>query len=218
IRLAEDIGAPTHCQKRVAPDILRPMPRVAVLFALSLLMALLHRVTAGGPLEARATLALGFLLLAAYVGGELARRARLPRLTGYLLVGFAGGPAWLGLVRREEVEALGLIEDAAMALIAFAAGAELTLDGLRPGRRAERGCRGDGHPAARRLGRGGHRPRLRARPLPRAGALGLGRVPRGHGVRRAGGGAAHGSRAVDHRAHGGVLSRELRAGRGRAPS
>src|SRR5439155_1311290 len=134
IRLAEDIGAPTHCQKRVAPDILRPMPRVAVLFALSLLMALLHRVTAGGPLEARATLALGFLLLAAYVGGELARRARLPRLTGYLLVGFAVGPAWLGLVRREEVEALGLIEDAAMALIAFAAGAELTLDRLRQGR------------------------------------------------------------------------------------
>ena len=110
------------------------MPRVAVLFALGLLMALLHRVTAGGPLEARATLALGFLLLVAYVGGELARRARLPRLTVYLLVGFAVGPAWLGLVRREEVEALGLIEDAAMALIAFAAGAELTLDRLRQGR------------------------------------------------------------------------------------
>src|SRR5437870_1265817 len=83
-----------------------------------------------GRREARATLALGFLLLAAYVGGELARRARLPRLTGYLLVGFAVGPAWLGLVRREEVEALRLIEDAAMALIAFAAGAELTLDRL----------------------------------------------------------------------------------------
>src|SRR5437764_440665 len=183
------------------------MPRVAVLFALSLLMALLHRVTAGGPLEARATLALGFLLLAAYVGGELARRARLPRLTGYLLVGFAVGPAWLGLVRREEVEALRLIEDAAMALIAFAAGAELTLDRLRQGR-----------VALARLATGGHRPRLRARPLPAAGAPGHGRVPRGHGVRRAGGGAAHGSRALDHRARGGVLSRELRAGRGRAPA
>src|SRR5436309_1648215 len=175
------------------------MPRVALLFALGLLMALLHRVTAGGPLEARATLALGFLLLVAYVGGELGRRARLPRLTGYLLVGFAVGPAWLGLVRREEVEALRLIEDAAMALIAFAAGAELTLDTLRQSRVA-------------------HRPRLRARPLPAAGAPGHGRVPRGHGVRRAGGGAAHGSRALDHRARGGVLSRELRAGRGRAPA
>ena len=39
---------------------------IASLFALSLMMALFHRVAAGGPLEARATLALGFLLLAAY--------------------------------------------------------------------------------------------------------------------------------------------------------
>src|SRR5437762_2769852 len=87
---------------------------IASLFALGLMMALFHRVTAGGPLEARATLALGFLLLAAHVGGEMARRARLPRLTGYLLVGFAVGPAWLGLVRREEVDALRFMEDAAV--------------------------------------------------------------------------------------------------------
>jgi Kef-type K+ transport system membrane component KefB len=109
------------------------MRSIATLFALGLIMALLHRVTAGGPLEARATLALGFLLLAAYVGGEIARRARLPRLTGYLLVGFAVGPAWLGLVRREEADALRFIADAAVALIALAAGAELTRDALRQG-------------------------------------------------------------------------------------
>ncbi|HYU90524.1 MAG TPA: cation:proton antiporter [Gemmatimonadales bacterium] len=112
---------------------MRPMRSIATLFGLALLMALVHRVTAGGPLEARATLALGFLLLAAYVGGEIARRARLPRLTGYLLVGFAVGPAWLGLVRREEVDALRFIADAAGALIALAAGAQLTRDALRQG-------------------------------------------------------------------------------------
>jgi len=109
------------------------MRSIATLFALGLMMAFLHRVTAGGPLEARATLALGFLLLAAYVGGDIARRARLPRLTCYLLVGFAVGPAWLGLVRREEVDALRFIADAAVALIALAAGAELTRDALRQG-------------------------------------------------------------------------------------
>ena len=107
---------------------------IASLFALSLMMALFHRVAAGGPLEARATLALGFLLLAAYVGGELATRVRLPRLTGYLIVGFAVGPAWLGLVRREEVEALGFIADAATALIALAVGSELSLESLRRSR------------------------------------------------------------------------------------
>ena len=113
---------------------MHPMRSIASLFALGLMMALFHRVTAGGPLEARATLALGFLLLAAHVGGEMARRARLPRLTGYLLVGFAVGPAWLGLVRREEVDALRFMEEAAVALIALAAGSELTLDALRQGR------------------------------------------------------------------------------------
>src|SRR5256886_1533992 len=100
-------------------------------FALGLMMALFHRLTAGGALEARATLALGFLLLAAQLGGDIARRARLPRITGYLLTGFAVGPAWLGLVRADEVGALRLIADAAVALIAFAAGSELTRDTLR---------------------------------------------------------------------------------------
>src|SRR3989442_4151032 len=100
-------------------------------FGLGLMMALFHRLTAGGALEARATLALGFLLLAAQLGGDIARRARLPRITGYLLTGFVVGPAWLGLVRADEVGALRLIADAAVALIAFAAGSELTLDTLR---------------------------------------------------------------------------------------
>src|SRR2546423_9736843 len=117
----------------MATDPLRPMRWVASLFALGLMMALVHRVAAGAPLEARATLALGYLLLVAYVGGEIARRVRLPRLTGYLLVGFAVGPAWLGLVRREEVDALGFIADAAVALIALAVGLGLAPERGRPG-------------------------------------------------------------------------------------
>ncbi|OLC04891.1 MAG: hypothetical protein AUH45_02045 [Gemmatimonadetes bacterium 13_1_40CM_69_22] len=109
---------------------------VASLFALVLMMALFHRITAGGPLEARATLALGFLLLVALVGGDLARRVRLPRVTGYLLIGFAAGPAWLGLVRADEVAALQFIADVAVGLLALAAGSELTLELLRTGRTA----------------------------------------------------------------------------------
>ncbi|HVH08628.1 MAG TPA: cation:proton antiporter [Gemmatimonadales bacterium] len=109
------------------------MRAVASLFALGLMMALFHRVTAGAALEARATLALGFLLLAAFLGGDLAKRARLPRITGFLLAGFAVGPAWLGLLRRDEVEALSFIGDAALALIALSAGSELTLRTFREG-------------------------------------------------------------------------------------
>jgi Kef-type K+ transport system membrane component KefB len=106
---------------------------VALAFTLGL-MALFQLLTRAGPLEARATLALGFLLLAAHLGGELAKRVRLPRITGFLITGFAVGPAWLGLVRGDEVLALGFIADAAVALIAFTAGSELTPATLRQGR------------------------------------------------------------------------------------
>jgi len=109
---------------------------VASVFALGLIMALLHRLTAGSPVEARATLALGFLLLAALAGGELAKRVRLPRVTGALLIGFAAGPAWLGLIRRDEANALQLVADAAVALIALAAGTQLTFETWRTGRTA----------------------------------------------------------------------------------
>jgi len=112
------------------------MRRVASLFALGVVMALLHRVTANSPLEARATLALAFLLLAAYLGADLALKARLPRVTSYVLVGFAVGPAWLGLVRREEVEALGFLHDAALTLIALTVGMTLRLSELRRDRLA----------------------------------------------------------------------------------
>ena len=115
---------------------MRPMRSVASLVALVVVMAVLHRLTARGPLEARATLALGFLLVAAFVSSDLAVRARLPRITGYALVGFAVGPAWLGLVRREELDALRFVEDAAVALIALAAGSELREAALRQSRGA----------------------------------------------------------------------------------
>src|SRR5207245_10559549 len=103
-------------------------------FALGLMMALFHRLTAGGALEARATLALGFLLLAAQLGGDMARRARLPRITGYLLAGFAVGPAWLGRVRAGEVGALRFIWVAAVGLLAIAGGSELTFGARRADR------------------------------------------------------------------------------------
>src|SRR5882762_8673644 len=102
----------------------------ALAFTLGL-MALFQQLTRAGPLEARATLALGFLLLAGHLGGELAKRFRLPRITGFLVTGFVVGPAWLGLVRGDEVLALGFIADGAMALIAFGAGSQLTLELLR---------------------------------------------------------------------------------------
>jgi len=97
--------------------------------------AVLQRLARGGPLEARATLALGFLTLAAYVAGTLAQRLRLPRIVGYLVTGLVAGPAWLRLVHADEVQALAPIASGALSLIAFAVGSELTAEVLRGERR-----------------------------------------------------------------------------------
>jgi Kef-type K+ transport system membrane component KefB len=107
---------------------------VASLLALGLMMAVVHHFTALGPVEARATLALGFLLIAAWLGGQLAPRVRLPRVIAFLLVGFCMGPPWLGLIRADELAALRLIYDAGLALIALAAGNALDFKTLGIGR------------------------------------------------------------------------------------
>ena len=106
------------------------------LVVLGLMMAAFHRVTAASPLEARAALALGFLLVAAWLGSAIARRAHVPRVTAFVLSGLFLGPAWLNVVRADEVDALGVVADAAVALIAFAAGSALPLATLRAERPA----------------------------------------------------------------------------------
>ena len=94
-------------------------------------MTLLQRFTRAAPLDARATLALGFLLIVAYAGGEVARLLKLPRITGVMVAALAVGPAWLGLVRADEILALQFIGTGAFALLALAAGTELRFARVR---------------------------------------------------------------------------------------
>jgi len=114
---------------------------VATLVVTALLQRVARAAGAGGaggggvPLEAHATLALGSLLLVAYIGGAIVQRFRLPRIIGYLVAGFIAGPAWLRVVRGPELQALDVISSGALTLIAFAVGNELTLDPLRGERR-----------------------------------------------------------------------------------
>jgi len=46
-------------------------------------------------------------------GGGIGQRSRLrlPRIVGYLVVGFLAGSGWLGLIRSDEVQALSPIRD-----------------------------------------------------------------------------------------------------------
>lgn len=106
------------------------MRRIVVLALLVVAMKLIEPLgVPGGASEALLTF--GFLILAAYAAGELAERARLPRLIGYLLAGVLAGPGVLGAVSATSAAQLASVSDLAIALIAFLAGAELDFEELR---------------------------------------------------------------------------------------
>lgn len=106
--------------------------RVFALLVLAGLMWVVRSYEAaagGGP--GGTALALGFLLLSAFLGGQVASLAGLSRITGYILVGILVGPGALGLLHHADVERLRLLDEVAIALIALTAGGELSLERLR---------------------------------------------------------------------------------------
>jgi Kef-type K+ transport system membrane component KefB len=101
------------------------MRTLGALLLLAVALALLHHASAGAPLAASATLALGVLVVTAELAGRLATRLGWPRVAGYLVAGTIVGPAGLGLVRLDEAASLRVIGDAALALFALRAGLAL---------------------------------------------------------------------------------------------
>lgn len=83
-----------------------------------------------------AALAVGFALIAALQAGTIFSGLRLPRLTGYLVLGFIAGPSVFGWLTERMLLDLKLVNNVAVGLIALAAGAELNLRRLRPRLRA----------------------------------------------------------------------------------
>jgi Kef-type K+ transport system membrane component KefB len=71
-----------------------------------------------------ALLALGSLIIGGVLCGELAARLRVPRITGYLVLGMLAGPHALALETAGDAELLRLFEDLALGLIALTAGGE----------------------------------------------------------------------------------------------
>jgi Kef-type K+ transport system membrane component KefB len=78
------------------------------------------------------SLAFGYLLVSGCFAGKIVERLRLPKLTGYLLVGIVVGPSGLGLISRPMLESLSLVNGVAVAMIALTAGTELELSRIRP--------------------------------------------------------------------------------------
>ena len=79
-----------------------------------------------------AALAFGFLLIVAVQAAVICDRLKMPRLTGYILVGIFFGPELAGLVSSKMLPDLAIVKGTAVGLIAFLAGCELNLRQLRP--------------------------------------------------------------------------------------
>jgi trehalose 6-phosphate synthase len=77
-----------------------------------------------------AALAIGFALLGAWVAGDLLRRLRLPRLTGYILFGILIGPGVGGVITEAMAVHLQFITGLATTLIALIAGLTLNFERL----------------------------------------------------------------------------------------
>lgn len=102
---------------------------LGLFFALSYFASRAHGAGSGGEV----LLALGLFLLGGTLVAELLEPLRVPHLTGYLAVGVLSGPHVLHLVDHRTVESMTKLNALALALIAFAGGAELKLDLLRRG-------------------------------------------------------------------------------------
>lgn len=76
-------------------------------------------------------LAFVFIALASRNIGQAAMGARLPLISGYLIAGMLAGPYVLGLIPEGATERLRFLDQISLAIIAFAAGAELYLRELR---------------------------------------------------------------------------------------
>ncbi len=115
------------------------LTRLSQVVALAVLSALVlgatHKLPHVGD-HVSSIYSLGFLLLAGTLTSELAEVLRLPHLSGYIAAGLVAGPHVLHLVDHAAVTDLSIVDSLALALIAFAGGAELRLEMFREGLRS----------------------------------------------------------------------------------
>jgi len=75
-------------------------------------------------------LKISIVLLIGVLGGRLAKSLHLPYVTGYLVGGLLIGPSVFGLISDLDVEGFGIVNQFALAAIAFSIGSEFNLKDL----------------------------------------------------------------------------------------
>ena len=107
------------------------MRRIAALVIVAITLAWIRTIGVRGTADLSGILlALGFTLIMAMAAGEVLRRFRLPRLTGYLLFGLLVGPYLGNLITAPMARQLQTVNGIATTLIAFIAGLALNFERL----------------------------------------------------------------------------------------
>ncbi|TFH01232.1 MAG: hypothetical protein E4H13_05455 [Calditrichales bacterium] len=87
-------------------------------------------------IEEISTLLVGVMLLSSYLFSNLIKKIKLPRLTGYMLMGAILGTSGIGILTQDVVDNLQFLENLALSFIALTAGGELRFDIIRKYRRS----------------------------------------------------------------------------------
>jgi Kef-type K+ transport system membrane component KefB len=106
------------------------MRRAVILLLVFAFVGLVRPLGSSG-YGSQALLAFGFLILAAYTVGEIAKAAHAPAIVGYMAAGVIFGPVGLHSLSHEALARLEPVSGLAIALIAFLAGAELRWEEVR---------------------------------------------------------------------------------------
>jgi len=77
------------------------------------------------------SIALGFILVFAYLLGSHLKRLNLPLITGFILAGILCGPYVLKFITPSDVQDLDLLDGLALSLIALTAGGEMNIQRLK---------------------------------------------------------------------------------------
>jgi Kef-type K+ transport system membrane component KefB len=76
-------------------------------------------------------LKISIVLLVGVIGGKAARIFRLPNVSGYLVAGLFLGPSFFKFVGAQDIETFSIINDIALAVIAFSIGNEFIIKDMR---------------------------------------------------------------------------------------
>ena len=72
----------------------------------------------------------GMVILLGLLGGKLSHRVKVPKVTGYMIIGLLFGPSVLGLISDSTLADIYMVNDIALGLILFAIGGEIELHHL----------------------------------------------------------------------------------------